>query len=80
MKTVRVAVYAADPLTKIGLMTCLEKSPQITLTAMGEAETVVVAVKAVDSSALELLRGLPWDTGGAVARRSGRSSAGPGGG
>ncbi|MFI7301160.1 LuxR C-terminal-related transcriptional regulator [Streptomyces sp. NPDC050121] len=40
-------------------MTCLEERPQITLTAMGEAETVVVAVKAVDSSALELLRGLP---------------------
>jgi len=56
-------VYAADPLTKIGLMTCLEKSPQITLTAMGEAETVVVAVKAVDSSALELLRGLPAPAG-----------------
>jgi DNA-binding NarL/FixJ family response regulator len=52
-------VYAADPLTKIGLMTCLEESPQITLTVMEEAETVVVAVKAVDSSALELLRGLP---------------------
>ena len=50
-------MYAADPLTKIGLMTYLEESPQITLTAMAEAMTVVVAVTAVDSSALELLRG-----------------------
>ncbi|KUO11006.1 response regulator transcription factor [Streptomyces sp. DSM 15324] len=56
-------MHAADPLTKIGLMTCLEESPQITLTAMAEAMTVVVAVKAVDSSALELLRGLPAPAG-----------------
>ncbi|MFF4579866.1 response regulator transcription factor [Streptomyces sp. NPDC001389] len=59
MNSVLVAVHAADPLTEVGLAACLEKSAHVTLTAVGEAETVVVAVSTVDAAALELLRGLP---------------------
>ncbi|MET9888287.1 response regulator transcription factor [Streptomyces sp. NPDC006430] len=59
MSSVLVAVHAVDPLTKAGLAACLGKSTHVTLTAVGEAETVVAAVSAVDAAALDLLRGLP---------------------
>ncbi|MER6632215.1 response regulator transcription factor [Streptomyces sp. NPDC000987] len=62
MKTVRAAVHAEEPLTETALKTCLVRSPQITLTDVEEAETVVVAVRRVDASALELLSGLPSPT------------------
>ncbi|MFB7468585.1 response regulator transcription factor [Streptomyces sp. NPDC056224] len=59
MSSVLVAVHAADPLTKAGLEACLGKSIHVTLTALGEAETVVAAVSTVDAAALDLLRCLP---------------------
>lgn len=58
MKSVRAAVQALDPLTKAGLTACLGAGPQVTLTAVEEAEAVVVAVNSVDASALDLLRSL----------------------
>lgn len=59
MKSVRAAVQAADPVTKAGLAACLGRGPQVTITAVEEAEAVVVAVSSVDASALDLLRALP---------------------
>ncbi|MEU5093229.1 response regulator transcription factor [Streptomyces sp. NPDC020996] len=63
MKPVRVALHAAEALTRIGLLTWLQESPRVVLTAMEEAEAVVVAVTALDSPALEVLRGLPAPAG-----------------
>ncbi|WP_324787476.1 response regulator transcription factor [Streptomyces sp. H51] len=59
MKTVLAAVHAEEPLTETALKACLARSPQIALTALGEAAVVVVGVQRVDASALELLSGLP---------------------
>jgi DNA-binding NarL/FixJ family response regulator len=59
VKSVRAAVQAADPVTKAGLAACLGRGPQVTITAVEEAEAVVVAVSSVDASALDLLRALP---------------------
>ncbi|MGW1269606.1 response regulator transcription factor [Streptomyces sp. NPDC002491] len=58
-----MAVHAADPLTRIGLLTWLEESPRTAPAAFAEAEVVVVGVKAVDAPALELLRALPVPAG-----------------
>ncbi|MET8942594.1 response regulator transcription factor [Streptomyces sp. NPDC004542] len=58
MKSVRVAVHAADPLTHAGLRACLGREPRLTLSPIAEAETVVVAVRAVDNAALDLLSAL----------------------
>ncbi|MGW1269607.1 helix-turn-helix transcriptional regulator [Streptomyces sp. NPDC002491] len=58
MKTVRAAVHAEDLLTETALTACLGRAAQIVLTPVEEAEAVVVAVRAVDSAALDLLKGL----------------------
>ncbi|MGW2886948.1 response regulator transcription factor [Streptomyces griseoruber] len=78
VRTFRVAVHAADPLTGTGLRTWLAECPRISPTALGEAEVVVVAAAAVDASVLHLLRGLPAPAGSRfVLLVSGGCHAGP---
>ncbi|MFC4508398.1 MULTISPECIES: helix-turn-helix transcriptional regulator [Streptomyces] len=59
MSKPRVAVHAADPLTQLGLTSCLERRPQLTLTPLEEADSVVVAVETADTTTLDTLRSLP---------------------
>ncbi|MFD7135404.1 response regulator transcription factor [Streptomyces sp. NPDC059894] len=59
MSKPRVAVHAADPITQVGLASCLERRPHVVPAAMEEADAVVVAVETADAATLDILRGLP---------------------
>ncbi|GAA4812143.1 response regulator transcription factor [Streptomyces ziwulingensis] len=59
MSKPRVAVYAADPITQVGLAACLERRPQLLPSAVEEADAVVVAVETADAATLDTLRDLP---------------------
>ncbi|MCX4406013.1 response regulator transcription factor [Streptomyces sp. NBC_01549] len=58
MSATHVAVYSEDPLTRAGLISNIERSPQLALTTMRESTTAVVAVGSADSFAMSLLRSL----------------------
>jgi len=55
----RVAVHAADAITRVGLASCLERRPHLVPSEMGEADVVVVAVGNADATTLDTLRDLP---------------------
>jgi DNA-binding NarL/FixJ family response regulator len=61
MSPISVAVHAADPLTRLGLVGHIRLELRLTLVAPArsrEADVVVVALDTMDASALELLRRL----------------------
>ncbi|MFD7003057.1 response regulator transcription factor [Streptomyces mirabilis] len=51
-------MYSEDPLTRAGLISSIERLPQLALTTMKETPTAVVAVGTADSFAMSLLRSL----------------------
>ncbi|UUU23648.1 helix-turn-helix transcriptional regulator [Streptomyces sp. DSM 40750] len=59
MSKPRVAVHAADPLTQLGLESCLDRRPQLEPAALEEADVVLVAVETADATTLDTLRDLP---------------------
>ncbi|MFE9360575.1 response regulator transcription factor [Streptomyces olivaceoviridis] len=58
MSKPHVAVQSTDPITRCGLEHALERSPQLVLTSVEEADVVVVALDTVDAAAVETLQAL----------------------
>ncbi|MDQ1005875.1 DNA-binding NarL/FixJ family response regulator [Streptomyces sp. V4I23] len=60
MGTIKVAVQAADPITKIGLLSQIKQEPRIAAVTeeSGSADVLVVAVEDAGTAAIEMLRKL----------------------
>lgn len=69
MAVVRVAVHAEDPITSIGLVSSIEKAPQVELVRAesgARVDVVVAFVESVNASTMDLLRKLERPVGGFV--------------